>query len=173
MVSSSQGLSFLVLPLSFLVLPLFSYPPEGAISTGDWMKAPRSGVCSWRGRSCLTSVSVSGAFVLSVPPPPTRARLVHPLWRRASVGCPDPMLWLPGRAPATPPFGRNPQPAQPSCDQLSPDLEFLPQDLSLDTSVPCPCTVFPLLLLPSQKGKGPTFPLLLQSDHYLLRRSFG
>lgn len=56
--SSSQGE-----PL--LMLPLFSYPPEGAISTGDWLRAPRFGVCFGWGRGCLASVP--GTFVF-VPP---------------------------------------------------------------------------------------------------------
>lgn len=155
MVSSGQG-------LSFPVLPLFSYPPEGAISTGDSLKVPRSGGLLLAG-SCLKSVCVCQAPLCCLAPLPGTT---HPSSRsRASVGCPIPRPGSPEDClpPPTPPhlrsFGRNSQPARPSCDQLA----ISGRGVSIPgpqpgPGVPCPCTFYPLLLLPSKNGRGQLFP---------------
>lgn len=138
----------------FLILPLFSYPPEGAISTGDSLRASRFALGPWAGKELLCKWARPLCVVCGPFSPGQDSRFmsvlygVVPQWGAPSSCSDSP------RSTRRLSTGRTHQPTHSSCDQLSLDLEFLLQDSSWDTNVPYPYALYPLLLLlPSKNGR--------------------
>lgn len=134
------------------MLPLFSYPPEGAISTGDWLRAPRFGVCFGWGRGCLASVPGTFVFV-----PPCSPGTTHP---SSVTSCLSgvhrlPTLPLPLEEHSALLPGWKPEPAQPFVISCLWPWNFYSRKLGHRCSI-----LYPLFSPPFtfQKWKVSTFP---------------